>query len=92
MKKRQSSNLHVFLDYYWWWNLCRFTWQEWKNFIKVNMVLLKQKGGSVYQFVDKMVSVLFLAEFVATLPEVREQLTRIAKWFMEEGSSSYLCC
>jgi hypothetical protein len=34
-----------------------------------------------------MVSVLLLAEFVATLPEVREQLTRIAKWFMEEGSA-----
>jgi cytochrome c oxidase subunit 3 len=60
---------------------------EWKNFIKGEYGAIETKGGSLLQFVDKDGKRVALAEFAATLPEVREQLTRDkAKWFMEEGS------
>ena len=60
---------------------------EWKNFIKGEYGAIETKGGSLLQFVDKDGKRVALAEFAATLPEVREQLTRNkAKWFMEEGS------
>jgi cytochrome c oxidase subunit 3 len=60
---------------------------EWKNFIKGEYGAIETKGGSLLQFVDKDGKRVALADFAATLPEVREQLTRNkAKWFMEEGS------
>ena len=60
---------------------------EWKNFIKGEYGAIETKGGSLLQFVDKDGKRVALAEFAATLPEAREQLTRNkAKWFMEEGS------
>ena len=60
---------------------------EWKNFIKGEYGAIETKGGSLLQFVDKDGKRVALAEFAATLPEVRERLTRDkAKWFMEEGS------
>ena len=60
---------------------------EWKNFIKGEYGAIETKGGSLLQFVDKEGKRVALADFAATLPEVREQLTRNkAKWFMEEGA------
>ncbi|MFT5252148.1 MAG: cytochrome c oxidase subunit 3 [Flavobacteriales bacterium] len=60
---------------------------EWKNFIKGEYGAIETKGGSLLQFVDKDGKRVALADFAATLPEVREQLTRNkAKWFMEEGA------
>jgi cytochrome c oxidase subunit 3 len=60
---------------------------EWKNFIKGEYGAIETKGGSLLQFVDKDGKRVALAEFAATLPEVREQLTRDkGKWFMEEGA------
>lgn len=58
---------------------------EWKNFIKGEYGAIETKGGSLLQFVDKEGKRVALAEFAATLPEEREQLTRNkAKWFMDE--------
>ncbi len=58
---------------------------EWKNFIKGEYGAVETKGGSLLQFVDKDGKRVALAEFAATLPEEREQLTRNkAKWFMDE--------
>ena len=58
---------------------------EWKNFIKGEYGAIETKGGSLLQFVDKDGKRVALAEFAATLPEEREQLTRDkAKWFMDE--------
>lgn len=58
---------------------------EWKNFIKGEYGAVETKGGSILQFVDKDGHRVALADFAATLPEEREQLTRSkAKWFMEE--------
>ncbi|MFN7100647.1 MAG: cytochrome c oxidase subunit 3 [Flavobacterium sp.] len=58
---------------------------EWKNFIKGEYGAIETKGGSLLQFVDKDGKRVALAEFAATLPEEREQLTRNkAKWFMDE--------
>jgi cytochrome c oxidase subunit 3 len=58
---------------------------EWKNFIKGEYGSIETKGGSILQFVDKEGHRVALADFAATLPEEREQLTRNkAKWFMEE--------
>ncbi|MEY2923054.1 MAG: hypothetical protein RL108_1680 [Bacteroidota bacterium] len=58
---------------------------EWKNFIKGEYGAIETKGGSILQFVDKEGHRVALADFAATLPEEREQLTRNkAKWFMEE--------
>ena len=60
---------------------------EWKNFIKGEYGAIETKGGSLLQFVDKDGKRVALAEFAATLPEEREQLTRSkAKWFMDEPS------
>jgi cytochrome c oxidase subunit 3 len=58
---------------------------EWKNFIKGEYGAIETKGGSILQFVDKEGHRVALADFAATLPEEREQLTRNkAKWFIEE--------
>lgn len=58
---------------------------EWKNFIKGEYGAIETKGGSLLQFVDKEGNRVALAEFAATLPEEREQLTRSkGKWFMDE--------
>jgi cytochrome c oxidase subunit 3 len=58
---------------------------EWKNFIKGEYGAIETKGGSLLQFVDTDGKRVALADFVVTLPEEREQLTRDkAKWFMEE--------
>nr|WP_315131392.1 cytochrome c oxidase subunit 3 [uncultured Flavobacterium sp.] len=58
---------------------------EWKNFIKGEYGAVETKGGSLLQFVDKEGHRVALADFAATLPEEREQLTRSkAKWFMSE--------
>jgi cytochrome c oxidase subunit 3 len=58
---------------------------EWKNFIKGEYGAIETKGGSLLQFVDKDGHRVALADFAATLPEEREQLTRNkAKWFMSE--------
>ena len=60
---------------------------EWKNFIKGEYGAIETKGGSLLQFVDKDGNRVALAEFAATLPEEREQLTRSkGKWFMDEPS------
>ncbi len=58
---------------------------EWKNFIKGEYGAIETKGGSLLQFVDAEGKRVALAEFAATLPEEREQLTRSkGRWFMEE--------
>ncbi len=60
---------------------------EWKNFIKGEYGAIETKGGSLLQFVDKDGKRLAIAEFAATLPVEREQLTRDkGKWFMEEAT------
>ncbi len=60
---------------------------EWKNFIKGEYGAIETKGGSLLQFVDKDGKRLALADFAATLPEEREQLTRNkGKWFMDEAA------
>jgi cytochrome c oxidase subunit 3 len=60
---------------------------EWKNFIKGEYGAIETKGGSLLQFVDKTGKRVALAEFAATLPEDREQLTRSkGRWFMDEAS------
>ena len=60
---------------------------EWKNFIKGEYGAIETKGGSLLQFVDKEGHRVALADFAATLPEEREQLTRSkGKWFMSESS------
>jgi cytochrome c oxidase subunit 3 len=60
---------------------------EWKNFIKGEYGAIETKGGSLLQFVDKDGHRVALADFAATLPEEREQLTRNkGRWFMEEAT------
>jgi cytochrome c oxidase subunit 3 len=60
---------------------------EWKNFIKGEYGAIETKGGSLLQFVDKEGHRVALAEFAATLPEEREQLTRDkGRWFMDEAA------
>ena len=60
---------------------------EWKNFIKGEYGAVETKGGSLLQFVDKEGHRVALADFAATLPEEREQLTRSkGSWFMSESS------
>jgi cytochrome c oxidase subunit 3 len=60
---------------------------EWKNFIKGEYGAIETKGGSLLQFVDKEGHRVALADFAATLPEEREQLTRSkGTWFMTESS------
>ena len=60
---------------------------EWKNFIKGEYGAVETTGGSLLQFVDKEGHRVALADFAATLPEEREQLTRDkGRWFMEEAS------
>ena len=60
---------------------------EWKNFIKGEYGAIETKGGSLLQFVDKEGHRVALADFAATLPEEREQLTKNkGKWFMKEAS------
>ena len=60
---------------------------EWKNFIKGEYGAVETKGGSLLQFVDKEGHRVALADFAATLPEEREQLTRSkGTWFMSEST------
>jgi cytochrome c oxidase subunit 3 len=60
---------------------------EWKNFIKGEYGAIETKGGSLLQFVDKEGHRVALADFAATFPEEREQLTRNkGKWFMDEAT------
>ena len=60
---------------------------EWKNFIKGEYGAIETKGGSLLQFVDKDGKRVALADFAATLPEEREQLTKNkGKWFMDEAA------
>jgi cytochrome c oxidase subunit III len=62
---------------------------EWKNFIKGEYGAIETKGGSLLQFVDKSGKRIALADFAATLPEEREQLTRSkGRWFMDEETIS----
>ncbi|WP_338408022.1 cytochrome c oxidase subunit 3 [uncultured Flavobacterium sp.] len=62
---------------------------EWKNFIKGEYGAIETKGGSLLQFVDKEGKRVALAEFAATLPVEREQLTRNkGGWFIEEAPLS----
>jgi len=62
---------------------------EWKNFIKGEFGAVETTGGSILQFVDKEGKRVALADFAATLPEEREQLTRDkGVWFMSEPSIS----
>jgi cytochrome c oxidase subunit III len=62
---------------------------EWKNFIKGEYGAIETKGGSLLQFVDKSGKRVALADFAATLPEEREQLTRSkGRWFMDEETIS----
>ena len=49
---------------------------EWKNFIKGEYGAIETTGGSLLQFVDKDGKRVALADFAATLPEEREQLTK----------------
>ena len=58
---------------------------EWKNFIKGEYGAIETKGGSLLQFVDKEGHRVALADFAATLPSEREELTRNkGSWFMSE--------
>ena len=58
---------------------------EWKNFIKGEYGAIETKGGSLLQFVDKEGRQVALADFAATLPSEREELTRDkGSWFMRE--------
>ena len=58
---------------------------EWKNFIKGEYGAIETKGGSLLQFVDKEGRKVALADFAATLPSEREELTRDkGSWFMSE--------
>ncbi len=58
---------------------------EWKNFIKGEYGAIETKGGSLLQFVDKEGHRVALADFAATLPSEREELTRNkGSWFMGE--------
>ena len=58
---------------------------EWKNFIKGEYGAIEAKGGSLLQFVDKEGRQVALADFAATLPSEREELTRDkGSWFMSE--------
>ena len=58
---------------------------EWKNFIKGDYGAIETKGGSLLQFVDKEGRQVALADFAATLPSEREELTRDkGSWFMSE--------
>ena len=58
---------------------------EWKNFIKGEYGAIETKGGSLLQFVDKEGRQVALADFAATLPSEREELTRDkGSWFMSE--------
>uniref|UniRef100_UPI0040479AC9 cytochrome c oxidase subunit 3 n=1 Tax=Flavobacterium sp. TaxID=239 RepID=UPI0040479AC9 len=64
---------------------------EWKNFIKGEYGAVETNGGSILQFVQKQEDGTFkrvaLAEFAATLPEVRTQHERSnGVWFMGESS------
>ena len=60
---------------------------EWKNFIKGEYGAVETTGGSLLQFVDKEGHRVALADFAATLPDEREQLTRDkGRWFMSESS------
>jgi cytochrome c oxidase subunit 3 len=60
---------------------------EWKNFIKGEYGAIETKGGSLLQFVDIDGHRVALADFAATLPEEREQLTKDkGRWFMEEAA------
>lgn len=66
---------------------------EWKNFISGEYGAIETKGGSILQFVKDTKDEhghperLPLAEFAATLPEDRVELTRDkATWFMSEGA------
>src|SRR3970040_2771533 len=60
---------------------------EWKNFIKGEYGAIEKTGGSLLQFVDKEGHRVALADFAATLPAEREQLTRDkGRWFMEEAA------
>ncbi|RVT78561.1 cytochrome oxidase subunit III [Flavobacterium sufflavum] len=60
---------------------------EWKNFINGEYGAIETKGGSILQFVDKDGKQIALADFAATLPEERTQLSRShATWFMEEST------
>jgi cytochrome c oxidase subunit 3 len=60
---------------------------EWKNFIKGQYGAVETKGGSLLQFVDKEGKRVALADFAATLPEERAQLTRDkGTWFMGEAT------
>ncbi|TDE06389.1 cytochrome c oxidase subunit 3 [Flavobacterium hiemivividum] len=60
---------------------------EWKNFIKGEYGAVETKGGSLLQFVNKEGKRVALADFAATLPEERGQLTRDkGTWFMSEAT------
>jgi len=60
---------------------------EWKNFIKGEYGAVETTGGSLLQFVDKEGHRVAIADFAATLPVEREQLSRAkGKWFMDESA------
>ena len=60
---------------------------EWKNFIKGEYGAVETTGGSLLQFVDKEGHRVALADFAATIPVEREQLSRDkGKWFMSEST------
>ncbi|RZJ30044.1 MAG: cytochrome oxidase subunit III [Flavobacterium sp.] len=60
---------------------------EWKNFIKGEHGAVETKGGSLLQFVDNKGNRVSLADFAASLPQERAQLTRSRMpWFQSEDN------
>jgi cytochrome c oxidase subunit 3 len=64
---------------------------EWKNFIKGEYGAVETKGGAILQFVEKQEDGTFkrvaLADFSATLPEVRTQHeSNNGIWFLSESA------
>ncbi|RYG45066.1 MAG: cytochrome oxidase subunit III [Chitinophagaceae bacterium] len=61
---------------------------EWKNFIKGEYGAIETKGGSLLQFVNDKNERVKLEDFVAHLPEERQELTRSSgMWFMKEAET-----
>ena len=60
---------------------------EWKHFIEGEYGAVETTGGSLLQFVNKEGKRVALADFAATLPSEREQLSsNKGKWFMSEAT------
>jgi cytochrome c oxidase subunit 3 len=77
----KKDKVVLYVSNHYWWDICRVTAWEWKNFIKGEYGAIETKGGSLLQFVDKEGHRVALADFaVNCMRKEQNQIRQSGLW------------